>query len=308
MSTQVSEIGRRTHERPDESALARGVFVHEFGLCESANVGSGTRVWAFSHVLDGAIIGQDCNLGDGSFVEGGAVLGDRVVVKNGASVWAGVTLEDDVFAGPNVVFTNDRVPRGAVSHPGRRLAADARSYRGHAGRERDDPVWLDDRSTQRWWPRAASSHGTCRRMQSCAVARHDKRDGSVCAVAESTTSCAATSARVSTEKRATDSTVPEPIDANSSTGPCRAKGPSRPQLPRARQRSQHRRRGGAAVVVRDVSVRLSTRLDTRAHAVDGPPDRDHLRRRQRERHRGGAPSVAQPRPHGEFLRVRGTNR
>ncbi len=86
--------------------------MHEFGLCESANVGSGTRVWAFSHVLDGAIIGQDCNLGDGSFVEGGAVLGDRVVVKNGVSVWAGVTLEDDVFAGPNVVFTNDRVPRG----------------------------------------------------------------------------------------------------------------------------------------------------------------------------------------------------
>jgi UDP-2-acetamido-3-amino-2,3-dideoxy-glucuronate N-acetyltransferase len=113
VSTKVGEIGRRTHERPGESAPPRDVFVHEFGLCESANVGSGTRVWAFSHVLDGAIIGQDCNLGDGSFVEGGAVLRDRVVVKNGVSVWAGVTLEDDVFAGPNVAFTNDHVPRAA---------------------------------------------------------------------------------------------------------------------------------------------------------------------------------------------------
>jgi UDP-2-acetamido-3-amino-2,3-dideoxy-glucuronate N-acetyltransferase len=90
-----------------------GVFVHPMGLCESEDVGSGTRVWAFAHVMAGAVVGQDCNIGDCSFVESDAVLGDRVVVKNGVSVWAGVTLEDDVFAGPNVAFTNDLVPRAA---------------------------------------------------------------------------------------------------------------------------------------------------------------------------------------------------
>ena len=90
-----------------------GVFVHPLGLCEAAAVGDGTRIWAFAHVLAGAVVGRDCNIGDGSFVENGAVLGDRVVVKNGVSVWQLVTLEDDVFAGPNVAFTNDLVPRAA---------------------------------------------------------------------------------------------------------------------------------------------------------------------------------------------------
>jgi UDP-2-acetamido-3-amino-2,3-dideoxy-glucuronate N-acetyltransferase len=94
-----------------EAVPPEGVFVHRMGICESTRVGAGTKVWAFAHVLDGAIVGQSCNLGDCSFVEGGAVLGDRVVIKNGVSVWAGVVLEDDVFAGPNVVFTNDLVPR-----------------------------------------------------------------------------------------------------------------------------------------------------------------------------------------------------
>jgi acetyltransferase-like isoleucine patch superfamily enzyme len=90
-----------------------GVFVHRLGLCESSEVGEGTRIWAFAHILEGAIVGRDCNLGDGVFVEGGTVLGDRVVVKNGVSVWSGVTLEDDVFVGPSVSFTNDLVPRAA---------------------------------------------------------------------------------------------------------------------------------------------------------------------------------------------------
>jgi acetyltransferase-like isoleucine patch superfamily enzyme len=83
------------------------------GLCESTDVGAGTRVWAFAHVLPGAVVGRDCNLGDGTFIETGAILGDRVTIKNGVSVWSGVTLEDDVFAGPNVVFLNDYVPRAA---------------------------------------------------------------------------------------------------------------------------------------------------------------------------------------------------
>jgi acetyltransferase-like isoleucine patch superfamily enzyme/dTDP-4-dehydrorhamnose 3,5-epimerase-like enzyme len=87
------------------------VFVHPRGLCESDEVGSGTRVWAFAHVLPGARIGVDCNICDGVFVEGKAIVGDRVTVKCGVQLWDGVELEDDVFVGPNATFTNDRMPR-----------------------------------------------------------------------------------------------------------------------------------------------------------------------------------------------------
>lgn len=86
---------------------------HPKSIVESSAVGSGTRVWAFAHVMDGAVIGSDCNIGEHVFVEDGAVLGDRVTVKNCVQVWEGVTLEDDVFVGPAVVFTNDRNPRSA---------------------------------------------------------------------------------------------------------------------------------------------------------------------------------------------------
>jgi UDP-2-acetamido-3-amino-2,3-dideoxy-glucuronate N-acetyltransferase len=87
------------------------VFVHPQGLCESDDVGEGTRVWAFAHVLPGATVGRDCNICDGAFVEGGAVVGDRVTLKNAVLVWDGVTIEDEVFVGPGTVFTNDLRPR-----------------------------------------------------------------------------------------------------------------------------------------------------------------------------------------------------
>jgi UDP-2-acetamido-3-amino-2,3-dideoxy-glucuronate N-acetyltransferase len=87
------------------------VFVHEQGLCESTEVGPGTRIWAFAHVLAGARVGEDCNICDGVFVEGGAVVGDRVTLKSGVQLWDGVELEDDVFVGPNATFTNDPHPR-----------------------------------------------------------------------------------------------------------------------------------------------------------------------------------------------------
>ena len=91
--------------------MANGVFVHERGLCESENVGSGTRVWAFAHVMAGATIGDDCNICDHAFIETGAVLGNRVTVKNAVLVWDKVTVGDDVFLGPNMIFTNDMRPR-----------------------------------------------------------------------------------------------------------------------------------------------------------------------------------------------------
>jgi acetyltransferase-like isoleucine patch superfamily enzyme len=87
--------------------------IHPQALCESDDVGTGTRVWAFAHVLAGAVVGRDCNICDHTFVEGGARIGDRVTLKNGVSVWTGVVLDDDVFVGPNAVFTNDLVPRAA---------------------------------------------------------------------------------------------------------------------------------------------------------------------------------------------------
>jgi UDP-2-acetamido-3-amino-2,3-dideoxy-glucuronate N-acetyltransferase len=89
-------------------------FIHSHALCESETVGEGTRIWAFAHVLPGAVIGEDCNICDGVFVEGDVVVGDRVTVKCGVQLWDGVTLEDDVFVGPNATFTNDIFPRSKV--------------------------------------------------------------------------------------------------------------------------------------------------------------------------------------------------
>ncbi len=89
-------------------------FVHPQGICESEQVGDGTRIWAFAHVLKGAKIGAECNICDGVFIENDVVLGDRVTVKCGVQLWDGVTIEDDVFIGPNATFTNDRFPRSKV--------------------------------------------------------------------------------------------------------------------------------------------------------------------------------------------------
>lgn len=89
----------------------QGVYVHPRGLCESTTVGPDTRIWAFAHVMDGAIVGAGCEIGGHAFVDSGAVLGDRVTVKNSVLVWDRVRVEDDVFLGPNVVFTNDLRPR-----------------------------------------------------------------------------------------------------------------------------------------------------------------------------------------------------
>ena len=109
--------------------MAHEVFVHRHGLCESPSVGAGTRVWAFAHVMPSAVVGRDCNIGDGAYVEDGAVLGDRVTVKNQVMIFEGVTVEDDVFLGPGVIFTNDLVPRSFIKKHGGQLD-DTRICRG----------------------------------------------------------------------------------------------------------------------------------------------------------------------------------
>jgi len=88
-------------------------YVHPTALCETSQIGAGTRVWAFAHVMDGAIVGKSCNICDRVFIECGASIGDRVTIKNNVLIWDGVTIADDVFVGPAVVFTNDRNPRSA---------------------------------------------------------------------------------------------------------------------------------------------------------------------------------------------------
>lgn len=86
-------------------------FVHPRALVESRMIGAGTRVWAFTHIMAGAEVGRDCNIGEHCFIEQGAVIGDRVTVKNHVAVWNGLTIEDDVFIGPHACLTNDLRPR-----------------------------------------------------------------------------------------------------------------------------------------------------------------------------------------------------
>lgn len=93
------------------SGVPSGVFVHPHGLCESDQVGAGTRIWAFAHVLADAKVGENCNICDHAYVEGGVTVGNGVTVKNGVMLFDGVTIDDDVFLGPGVRFTNDLRPR-----------------------------------------------------------------------------------------------------------------------------------------------------------------------------------------------------
>lgn len=87
-------------------------FKHPQAIVEpGAKVGEGTRVWAFTNVKEGSVIGRSCNICDNCYIEKGAVLGDHVTLKNGVNVFEGVTLEDDVFCGAHTAFTNDRRPR-----------------------------------------------------------------------------------------------------------------------------------------------------------------------------------------------------
>jgi UDP-2-acetamido-3-amino-2,3-dideoxy-glucuronate N-acetyltransferase len=98
-------------------------FVHPKALVESGDIGARTRVWAFAHVMAGACIGSDCNIGDHAFIETGVHLGRNVTVKNGVSIWKGVEIEDNVFLGPNCVFTNDRNPRAYIKKQAESLQA-----------------------------------------------------------------------------------------------------------------------------------------------------------------------------------------
>ena len=85
---------------------------HETAIVEpGACVGGGTRIWHHAHIRDGSRIGEKCNIGKNCYVDAGAVIGNRVKIQNNVSVYHGVRIQDDVFIGPSVVFTNDYFPR-----------------------------------------------------------------------------------------------------------------------------------------------------------------------------------------------------
>jgi UDP-2-acetamido-3-amino-2,3-dideoxy-glucuronate N-acetyltransferase len=93
-------------------------FRHHMAVVEDGvTVGNGTRIWAFAHVLSGVSLGEDCNVCDHTFIEGRVRIGNRVTIKCGVSLWDGVVVQDDVFIGPNVVFTNDKRPRSRQRPP-----------------------------------------------------------------------------------------------------------------------------------------------------------------------------------------------
>jgi UDP-2-acetamido-3-amino-2,3-dideoxy-glucuronate N-acetyltransferase len=90
-------------------------FVHESSYVdEPCQIGAGTKVWHFCHVMKGSVIGQRCNLGQNVLVSPDVRIGDNCKIQNNVSLYTGVVLEDDVFCGPSMVFTNVINPRSAV--------------------------------------------------------------------------------------------------------------------------------------------------------------------------------------------------
>lgn len=90
-------------------------FAHETAVVDkNCSIGSGTKIWHFSHVMTGCEIGESCNLGQNVVVSPGVTLGRNVKVQNNVSIYTGVICEDDVFLGPSMVFTNVINPRSAI--------------------------------------------------------------------------------------------------------------------------------------------------------------------------------------------------
>ena len=91
-------------------------FAHETAVIDApCEIGEGTKIWHFSHIMSNSRLGKNCNLGQNVVVSPGVVLGNNVKVQNNVSIYTGVTCEDDVFLGPSMVFTNVINPRSAVN-------------------------------------------------------------------------------------------------------------------------------------------------------------------------------------------------
>lgn len=93
---------------------AKSARIHPTADVQSDQIGEGTSIWQYVVILPEALIGRDCNICAQVFIENDVVVGDRVTIKNGVQLWDGLRVEDDVFIGPNVTFTNDKFPRSKV--------------------------------------------------------------------------------------------------------------------------------------------------------------------------------------------------
>ena len=86
-------------------------MIHRLADVQSDKIGKDTRIWQYVVILRNAVIGSQCNICSHCFVENDVVIGNRVTIKCGVQLWDGIIIEDDVFIGPNVTFTNDKFPR-----------------------------------------------------------------------------------------------------------------------------------------------------------------------------------------------------
>lgn len=86
-------------------------LIHSDANVSSSAIGKNTRIWKYVTILENAILGENCNVCDFCFIENDVVIGDNVTLKCGVYVWDGIELQDNVFVGPNVTFTNDSLPR-----------------------------------------------------------------------------------------------------------------------------------------------------------------------------------------------------
>lgn len=113
-------ISHSAHLKPDFSSLAlppeRDYFIHETAVVDdNVEIGKGTKIWHFSHILSGSKIGENCNIGQNCVIGPNVIIGNKCKIQNNVSVYKGVTLEDGVFCGPSMVFTNIYNPRAEIS-------------------------------------------------------------------------------------------------------------------------------------------------------------------------------------------------
>ena len=109
----------------DAATGEKAAYVHPAAIVDDrARIGTGTRVWAQAQIRENARVGRDCNVGTGVYVGAGVIIGDRCKIENNASLFEGLTLEDGVFVGPHVVFTNDARPRATNPDGSLQTAAD----------------------------------------------------------------------------------------------------------------------------------------------------------------------------------------
>lgn len=88
----------------------KNVQIHPTSIIETETIGENTKIWAFSHICKGVIIGENCVIGEGVYVGPNVIIGNNVKIQNNSLIYEGVTIEDNVFIGPNVVTTNDIYP------------------------------------------------------------------------------------------------------------------------------------------------------------------------------------------------------